>query len=231
MDKEVIRALTGNYQDIILNRSGLKCYGYRVDDNNVLDDLGLVNTAKDCVDILAVFDFLREDIVTFQPLYNRDGYDIIKRRDGKTLCIEKRLVAKPNCQIMKIIALAIRRSLINIITTSNGVIKIDLENDKIKVSDKGNNMVIFEALHYSYFGNLQIIDYMLENVSKHNDITIGYLFDKPVSVDITVFNTKFMIRGDETRMLPLIKKSADYKEILRNVNRHQLKMEDFKYEK
>ena len=40
MDKEVIRALTGSYQDIILNRSGLKCYGYRVDDNNVLNDLG-----------------------------------------------------------------------------------------------------------------------------------------------------------------------------------------------
>ena len=224
VDIEVVRALTGNYHDIVFNRDGFKCYGYHNEDD-MLKNLGTIE--KDDVDTSVIFNFLRKDIVTFQPYYESDKYDVIVRKDGKTLRIERSLISKPDNNLIKLVAMAIRKSLLNFIVNYKGILEINLENDKISVIDKANNKVVFKFWHYLALGNMQIIDYLLDNVLKHNDIKINYLFDKPVSIFITVFNVKILISGSEKNITPLIIKCADYKESLKNINRHQLKMEGF----
>ncbi len=224
VDIEVIRALTGNYHDIVFNRDGFKCYGYRAGDDT-LKNLGIIE--KDDVDTSVIFNFLRKDIVAFQPYYESDRYDIIIRKDGKTLRLEKSIISKPDNKLIKLITMAIRKSLLNFITNYKGILEINLENDRISVIDKANNKVVFKFWHYLALGDMQVIDYLLDNVLKHDDIKINYLFDKPISVYITVFNVKILLSGSEKNVTPLIIKCADYKESLKNINRHQLKMEGF----
>ena len=136
-----------------------------------------------------------------------------------------------NNEIKAYLVIAVKRSLFNLMKIGNGLLEINLRKDKIIVTDKYTKKIVFESNHLLDLEIPNLVSYLLEFVSKHNDIRINYQFNKPVSTDITVFNTHVSFTGDEKNVFPIIISCADCKEILKNVNCHQLKLEDFKYEK
>lgn len=231
LDIEVLRALVGDYKAVVIRKNSIKCYGFhdKVYDAKDILDIGLPKREDIKKDIVS--DFLRSDIIAWQPHHNNSDVDIIIRNDGKVLEIEKTLLSSYNNEIKAYLVIAVKRSLFNLIKIGNGLLEINLRKDKIIVTDKYTKKIAFESNHLLDLEIPNLVSYLLEFVSKHNDIRINYQFNKPVSTDITVFNTHVSFTGDEKNVFPIIISCADCKENLKNVNYHQLKLEDFKYEK
>ena len=206
MDIEVLRALVGDYKAVVIRKNSIKCYGFhdKVYDAKDILDIGLPKREDIKKDIVS--DFLRSDIIAWQPHPN-------------------------NSEIKAYLVIAVKRSLFNLMKIGNGLLEINLRKDKIIVTDKYTKKIVFESNHLLDLEIPNLVSYLLEFVSKHNDIRINYQFNKPVSTDITVFNTHVSFTGDEKNVFPIIISCADCKENLKNVNYHQLKLEDFKYEK
>ena len=217
MDIEVLRALVGDYKAVVIRKNSIKCYGFhdKVYDAKDILDIGLPKREDIKKDIVS--DFLRSDIIAWQPHPNNSDVDIIIRNDGKVLEIEKTLLSSYNNEIKAYLVIAVKRSLFNLIKIGNSLLEINLRKDKIIVTDKYTKKIAFESNHLLDLEMPNLVSYLLEFVSKHNDIT--------------VFNTHVSFTGDEKNVFPIIISCADCKENLKNVNYHQLKLEDFKYEK
>lgn len=227
MDIEAVRALTGDYSHIIMKKDNIKCYGYHsygYDLKQVLD-IGYISKDKLNIDIVA--DFLRNDIVLWQPYFSSSDFDVVVRKDGKTLRIARNLLSSLNNKYIELLNLAIRRSIINIIKTSDSALEVNLSNDKITIIDITTGETVLKAWHLADLDMLAMVNYLLDNTLKHTDIKINYSFDKPVNVSMMVFGTYIKINGTDEIMMPIIKICADYKENLKNTNYHQLKMKGF----
>ena len=225
LDIEVIRALTGNYKAVIIKKDNIKCYGfYNYGTCEILD----VNVPlKEEINSDIVLDFLRKDIIAWKSHPNNVDFDIVVRNDDKVLQIERTLLSSVNNEIKKNLITAVKRSLINLIKKGNGFLEINLVKDKITVLDKYCNNVVFMAGHLSDLEILDIVNFLLSNVSKFDNIKINYQFNKPIGVSITAFNSHVDFSGDKKNMQPIIENCTFYKENLKNINCHQLKMEGF----
>ena len=163
----------------------------------------------------------------WQPYFSSSDFDVVVRKDGKTLRIAKNLLSSLNNKYIELLNLAIRRSIINIIKNSDSALEVNLSNDKIMVVDITTGETVLKVWHLVDLDMLAMINYLLDNVLKHTDIKIHYSFDKPVNVSMMVFGTYIKFNGTDEIMMPIIKICADYKENLKNTNYHQLKMKGF----
>lgn len=223
---EVMRALTGNYKQIVMSENGIKCYGFNNCGYEAQDilDVGFTSASKVNQDV--VFEFLRNDIVTWQTDGESDNFDKIIRKDGKTLKIEKTLLSGEDNEIRKILMVTVMRSLINIIKGDKYLLEFGLADNKLTVVDTFLDEILFQADDLKNINIDSLVSYLLNNTLKHTDIKINYLTNKPVSVEIVVFNTKIKIVGDKN-LQPILIKCANYKEKLKKINYHQLKMKGF----
>ena len=225
LDIEVVRALTGDYKKVVIKGDSIKWYGFRKSSSKETLDINI--PIKEEINTSIVLDFLRKDIITWQSHPNNSDFDIAIRNDDKVLQIEKTLLSTVNNKTKKILVAAVKRSLINIIKSGNNILEINLVKDKLSVTDKTCNKVIFEADHLSDLDILDMVNFLLNHVSKANDIRINYQFNKPNGASITVFNSHVKFMGDEKNIQPIIESCTLYAENLKNVNCHQLKMEGF----
>ena len=99
LDIEVLRALVGDYKTVVIRKNSIKCYGFhdKVYDAKDILDIGLPKREDIKKDIVS--DFLRSDIIAWQPHPNNSDVDIIIRNDGKVLEIEKTLLSSYNNEI------------------------------------------------------------------------------------------------------------------------------------
>lgn len=112
---EVLRALVGDYKAVVIRKNSIKCYGFHdeVYDAKDILDIGLPKREDIKKDIVS--DFLRSDIIAWQPHPNNSDVDIIIRNDGKVLEIEKTLLSSYNNEIKAYLVIAVKRSLFNLI--------------------------------------------------------------------------------------------------------------------
>ena len=136
LDIEVLRALVGDYKTVVIRKNSIKCYGFhdKVYDAKDILDIGLPKREDIKKDIVS--DFLRSDIIAWQPHPNNSDVDIIIRNDGKVLEIEKTLLSSYNNEIKAYLVIAVKRSLFNLMKIGNGLLEINLRKDKIIVTDK-----------------------------------------------------------------------------------------------
>ena len=147
MDIEVLRALVGDYKAVVIRKNSIKCYGFhdKVYDAKDILDIGLPKREDIKKDIVS--DFLRSDIIAWQPHPNNSDVDIIIRNDGKVLEIEKTLLSSYNNEIKAYLVIAVKRSLFNLIKIGNSLLEINLRKDKIIVTDKYTKKIVFESNH------------------------------------------------------------------------------------
>ena len=74
---DIIRALTGDYHDIVISKDNIKCYGYRIVKSFRNDFLDIGDISKDKLIYTVIEDFLRKDILVFAPDTSKDMKDII----------------------------------------------------------------------------------------------------------------------------------------------------------
>ena len=131
LDIEVLRALVGDYKTVVIRKNSIKCYGFhdKVYDAKDILDIGLPKREDIKKDIVS--DFLRSDIIAWQPHPNNSDVDIIIRNDGKVLEIEKTLLSSYNNEIKAYLVIAVKRSLFNLMKIGNGLLEINLRKDKI----------------------------------------------------------------------------------------------------
>ena len=147
LDIEVLRALVGDYKAVVIRKNSIKCYGFhdKVYDAKDILDIGLPKREDIKKDIVS--DFLRSDIIAWQPHPNNSDVDIIIRNDGKVLEIEKTLLSSYNNEIKAYLVIAVKRSLFNLIKIGNSLLEINLRKDKIIVTDKYTKKIVFESNH------------------------------------------------------------------------------------
>ena len=147
LDIEVLRALVGDYKAVVIRKNSIKCYGFhdKVYDAKDILDIGLPKKEDIKKDIVS--DFLRSDIIAWQPHPNNSDVDIIIRNDGKVLEIEKTLLSSYNNEIKAYLVIAVKRSLFNLMKIGNGLLEINLRKDKIIVTDKYTKKIVFESNH------------------------------------------------------------------------------------
>ena len=77
LDIEVLRALVGDYKAVVIRKNSIKCYGFhdKVYDAKDILDIGLPKREDIKKDIVS--DFLRSDIIAWQPHPNNSDVDII----------------------------------------------------------------------------------------------------------------------------------------------------------
>ena len=245
MNVNIIRALTGDYQNIMLFHDEVKCQGYKKNTLKLEEflDIGHVNTLNVAKEI--VLDFMRADIVSLEEL-KADQIFVIKRKDGKVLKFDDD-VLRDNVEIQKILGFGIVRNILNIFDTASGDLKVRLAQDKVVISKRNfsypdevvivgkyngfQDKVCFTANHLELIDFNYIIDLLLRQVERHQDIQIrcssrrgGDFLDE---ISFNIENKMIKMNGEVKYMLPLIIKSAEYKDELKKAKSHQLKMKGF----
>ena len=110
---DIIRALTGDYHDIVISKDNIKCYGYRIVKSFRNGFLDIGDISKDKLIYTVIEDFLRKDILVFAPDASKDMKDIISRKDGKTLRIDRSLLSSVNNDLLNLLNTRIRKSISN----------------------------------------------------------------------------------------------------------------------
>lgn len=245
MNINIIRALTGDYQNIVLFQDEVKCQGYKKNALKLEEflDIGHVNTLNVSKEI--VLDFMRADIVSLEELKAREMI-VIKRKDGKVLKIDDD-VLRDSAEIQKILGFGLARNILNIFDTARGDLKVRLVQDKVIISKRNfsypdefvivekynsfQDKVCFTANHLELINFNYIVDLLLKQVKRHQDIQIrcssrrgGDLLDE---ISFNIENKMIKMNGEIKYMLPLIIKSAEYKDELKKAKSHQLKMKGF----
>lgn len=245
MNINIIRALTGDYQNIVLFQDEVKCQGYKKNALKLEEflDIGHVNTLNVAKEI--VLDFMRADIVSLEELKAREMI-VIKRKDGKVLKIDDD-VLRDSAEIQKILGFGLARNILNIFDTARGDLKVRLVQDKVIISKRNfsypddvviagkynsfQDKVCLTANHLELINFNYILDLLLKQVKRHQDIQIrcssrrgGDLLDE---ISFNIENKMIKMNGEVKYMLPLIIKSAEYKDELKKAKSHQLKMKGF----
>lgn len=224
---DIIRALTGDYHDIVISKDNIKCYGYRIVKSFRNGFLDIGDISKDKLTYTVIEDFLRKDILVFAPDTSKDMKDIISRKDGKTLRIDRSLLSSGNNDLLNLLNTRIRKSISNILYEDKGYLEININKDELKIIDKKSGNVCFRTCHLDILDLEFIYDLLLQEVRTADGIKVYQNSLERLRVNIDFLNTKVIVTGNSKYMQMLIAKSIKLREEIKTAKHLQLKMEGF----
>ena len=224
---DIIRALTGDYHDLVIDKDSVKCYGFKNYASLDKSFLDIGSIPKDKLVTSVIEDFLRSDIITWEPDASKDMKDIIKRCDGKTLSIERSLLSSVNNIYLRLINNKVMMSIINLLYEDKGYLEINMSKDKLVIIDKKSDNICFSTHHLDTLRLEFIFDMILSEVKNIEDIKIYQRIPEKPRVDINFLNTKVILTGENRYIDALILKASKVRDELKNAKHLQLKMEGF----
>lgn len=226
LDIEVVRALTGDYRSIVISREGVKCIKFKA---NITppEDIEPKEYSTDMMIRNIILGFTSQELVYWQPDCVNRTFDIIRRKDGKTLKIERALIDSVGNELFKILSYASLWSFMNIIYGDIRYLEVTLDKNEISINDKSSDVTCYQNYYFDRNSIDIVIANILSRIKKPDNINIFEDSSLSKMVEFNAFGKRIVVRGNGECLARVIELAKEYKESLNDNMCYQLKMEGF----